>query len=184
MENNLDNKINKKDNNSIIDWIKSFAIALAIAIIVKLFLFEPTEVSGSSMENTLHTGDRVIVNKIGLKFSPIERGDIVVMHFDMTNEDYIKRVVGLPGETVQLIDGSFYINGEVLEENYVNSDYTNPVNGFEWQLGEDEYFLAGDNRLPRKSKDSRDFGPVDLDHIKGVASFRFYPLGESFGFLN
>lgn len=173
----------KNTGSSIFDWVKSFAIALILALLIKTFLFEPTQVQGSSMENTLHTGDRVIVNKLGLKIKPIERGDIVVMHFDPADEDYIKRVIGLPGETIQLIDGKYYINGNLLEENYINSDYTNQINGFEWLLGKGEYFLSGDNRLPGASKDSREFGPVNIDHIKGVASFRFYPFGESFGTL-
>lgn len=167
-----------------LDWIKSFALALIIALLLKNFVVEPTQVQGASMQNTLHTGDRVLVNKIGLKLSPIQRGNIVVMHYDDTDEDFVKRVVGLPGEFVQLIDGSFYINGQLLEEPYVNADFTYQSSGYEWLLGEDEYFLVGDNRQPGKSRDSREFGPVNLDHIKGVASFRFYPLGDSFGKLN
>lgn len=165
------------------DWGKSFIIALVIALLIKAVIFEPTQVLGQSMENTLFTGDRVIVNKLTLRFNPIKRKDIIVMHYKPTKEDYIKRVIGLPGETVQLIDGSFYINGDKIEENYIKGDRTEANNGFEWKLGQDEYFVAGDNRLPGKSKDSRAFGPVKLDDILGVASFRFYPLGDSFGKL-
>jgi len=165
------------------DWAKSFIIALVIALLLKAVVVEPTQVQGSSMENTLHTGDRVIVNKLTLRFNPIERGQIIVMHYNPKNEDYIKRVIGLPGETVQLIDGAFYINGKKLEESYINGDYTEQSSGFEWQLKEEEYFVVGDNRLPNMSMDSRAFGPINLDDIVGVASFRFYPFGDSFGRL-
>lgn len=165
------------------DWIKSLVIAVVLALLIREFVIEPTLVQGSSMEQTLSTGDRVLVNKIVLKVRPIERGDIVVMHFNPSDEDYIKRVIGLPGEQIQLIDGHFYINGEHLDEAYINGDYTHHLNQFEWALAEGEYFLVGDNRLPHMSRDSRDFGPVHIEDIKGVANFRFYPFGEDFGGL-
>lgn len=178
----------KDENNSnfligLWDWIKSFLFAIVLALLIKAFVFEPTQVQGSSMLNTLKTGDRVIVNKIGLKFKPLERGNIIVLHFNPTNEDYIKRVIGLPGDVVQLIDGHFYINGEMLEEAYASTDFTHPINKTEWIIAENEYFVVGDNRAIGASKDSRDFGPVKLEDIKGVASLRFYPFGKSFGWL-
>lgn len=166
------------------DWGKSFLLALVLAILIKAFIFEPTQVQGSSMLNTLHSGDRVIVNKIRMKFKKLDRGDIIVMHFNPSNEDYIKRVIGLPGDTIQLIDGHFYINGDKYVEKYISGDYTYPINNNEWNLKDGEYFVAGDNRNLGKSKDSRDFGPVNIKDIKGVATLRFYPFGESFGWLN
>ncbi|MDO5027318.1 MAG: signal peptidase I [Tissierellia bacterium] len=166
------------------DWAKSFLLALALAFLIKTYLFEPTQVQGTSMLNTLKSGDRVIVNKIRLKFRDLARGDIVVMHYGPADEDYIKRIVGLPGDTVQLIDGYFFINGEKLEEDYITGGYTYPVKEIEWKLESGQYFLAGDNRNPGKSKDSRVFGPVDINDIKGVATLRFYPFGGSFGWLN
>ena len=165
------------------EWVKSFVLALALAFLIKTFLFEPTQVQGTSMLDTLHSGDRVIVNKISLKFKELKRGDIIVMHYNPANEDYIKRVIGLPGETVQLIDGYFYIDGKKLTEDYIYGGYTYPVKDIEWTLGSGQYFVAGDNRNPGKSKDSRVFGPVEINDIKGVASLRFYPFGESFGWL-
>ncbi len=163
------------------EWTKSLALALAIALLIKSYLIEPTQVQGMSMEHTLHTGDRMFINKIVLKIRPLKRGEIIVMHYNPANEDYIKRIIGLPGDLVQLIDGHFYINGEKLKEDYVFGDYTHANEGFEWKLKGDEYFVAGDNRNPGMSKDSRVFGPVNIKDIKGVASFRFYPFGESFG---
>ena len=159
------------------EWVRSIFIALVLAILIKSFLFEPTLVSGSSMENTLHDRDRLIIDKITLKFRALERGDIVVLKYD-ENNDYIKRVVGLPGEVVQIIGGKVYVNGKVLEEDYINSDKTDTINGYEWKLGKGEYFVMGDNRLPGKSSDSRVFGPVSIDRIKGVADIRFYPFDK------
>lgn len=183
MEKNKDILEAAKKDNPLWEWGKSIVIAIILALLIKTFIFEPTMVKGSSMEKTLHEGDRLIVDKIGMKFRELVRGDIVIMKYD-TKDNYIKRIVGLPGETVQIIDGKVYINGEVLEEKYINGDYTNTYNGFEWKLGDREYFLMGDNRLPGKSKDSREFGPVDIDRIIGIAKFRFYPFGDSFGTID
>lgn len=167
--------------NPILDWMVSIIIAIIIAMIIKTFLFEPTRIEGSSMNMTLQTHDRVIVDKIGMKISQLERGDIIVMKYDETH-DYIKRIVGLPGDIIQIIDGKVYLNGELFDEPYIFGDYTDIINGFEWKLGQDEYFVMGDNRQPAGSTDSRVFGPITLDRIKGVAKFRFWPL-NNIGFI-
>ena len=189
------NKTEKKEDKKksfllgLWDWVKSFIYALVLALIIKTFIFEPTEVHGESMLNTLHHGDRLIVNKISLKFDLLKRGEIIVLHFNPTDEDYIKRIIGIPGDTVQLIDGNFYINKKKLVEDYISGDYTYPIKvneqtgTNEWVLKDGEYFVAGDNRNPGKSSDSRDFGPVNINDIKGVARLRFYPFGKSLGWL-
>lgn len=166
---------NKKEMSPALNWLISIGIAIAIAFFIKTFIFEPTRIEGSSMNMTLQTEDRVIVDKIGMKFREIKRGDIIVMEFD-SNHDYIKRIIGLPGENIQIIDGKTYINGKLFDEPYTYGDYTDIINGFEWSLGEDEYFVMGDNRQPGGSTDSRVFGPITLDRIQGVARFRFWPL--------
>lgn len=176
----LDNEINNKEQKKesvLWDWIKSIIIAVVLALIIKTFIAEPTLVQGTSMNQTLENGDRVIVNKFLQKFREIERGDIIVMEYD-TDHDYIKRIIGLPGETVQIIDGSTYINGQMLDETYAYGSYTDTINGFEWVLGEDQYFVMGDNRQPGGSTDSRVFGPIMQDRIRGIANFRFYPFDE------
>lgn len=179
-----ENKNTKKDDIEMgaMDWVKAFIFAVILSLLIKNYVFEPTKVSGSSMEETLHDNDRLIVSKISLKFKELKRGDIVIMKYD-EDDDYVKRIVGMPGEVVQVIDGGVYINGELFEEDYINTDYTENIVGFEWKLDADEYFLMGDNRLPGKSKDSRDFGPVKVDRIIGKAVFRFYPFGQAFGGL-
>lgn len=189
IDDNNDRKLNtnrdKKKEGTLLDglweWTKSLVLALAIALLIKTYLVEPTQVQGMSMEHTLHTGDRMFINKVVLKIRPLKRGEIIVMHYNPANEDYIKRVIGLPGDLVQLIDGNFYINGKKLKEDYIFGDYTHANAGFEWRLKDGEYFVAGDNRNPGMSKDSRVFGPVNIKDIKGIAHFRFYPFGESFG---
>lgn len=175
-----DNEIKKE--NPIWEWTKAIVIAAILAILIKTFIVEPTRVQGTSMNHTLENDDRVILNKIVMKFRTLERGDIIVMKYD-EEADYIKRIVGMPGEIIQIIDGKVYINGEIFEEDYIYGDYTDALNGFEWQLGEDEYFVMGDNRTPGGSTDSRIFGPIKLERIKGVANFRFYPF-DSIGTLN
>lgn len=166
---------NKRGMSPALDWLISIVIAIVIAFLIKTFIFEPTRIEGSSMNMTLQTEDRVIVDKIGMKFSEVKRGDVIVMEYD-ADHDYIKRIIGLPGETIQIIDGKTYINGELFDEPYTYGEYTDTINGFEWRLGEDEYFVMGDNRQPGGSTDSRVFGPITLDRIQGVARFRFWPL--------
>ena len=159
-------------------------IVLAITFLIITFVGQRTHVSGESMENTLDDGDRLIVDKLTYRFHDPERFDIIVFPFRYKdNTYYIKRIIGLPGETVQIADGEIYINGEVLEESYgreVMQDAglaAEPIT-----LGDDEYFVLGDNR--NYSSDSRD-PSVALIHRKeiiGRAWLRIWPL-DSFGIL-
>ena len=159
-------------------------IVLAITFLIITFVGQRTHVSGESMENTLDDGDQLIVDKLTYRFHDPERFDIIVFPFRYKdNTYYIKRIIGLPGETVQIADGEIYINGEVLEESYgreVMQDAglaAEPIT-----LGEDEYFVLGDNR--NYSSDSRD-PSVALIHRKeiiGRAWLRIWPL-DSFGIL-
>lgn len=159
-------------------------VVLAITFLIITFVGQRTHVSGESMENTLDDGDQLIVDKLTYRFHDPERFDIIVFPFRYKdNTYYIKRIIGLPGETVQIVDGEIYINGELLEESYgreVMQDAglaAEPIT-----LGEDEYFVLGDNR--NYSSDSRD-PSVALIHRKeiiGRAWLRIWPL-NSFGIL-
>lgn len=173
-------KIEKKPN-VIWEWTKSILIAVIIALIIRFFLFQPTRVQGESMIHTLENDDRIILNKIAMKIKPLKRGDIVVIRYDR-KQDYVKRIVGLPGENIQIIDGKVYINGELYKEDYITGDHTDTINGFEWKLKENEYFVLGDNRQPGGSTDSRVFGPVHVNSIKGTVRFRYFPF-KDFGAL-
>ena len=159
-------------------------IVLAVTFLFIAFVGQRTHVSGESMENTLDDGDQLIVDKITYRFKDPERFDIIVFPFHYKeNTYYIKRIIGLPGETVQIADGLIYIDGEVLQESYGREVIQDPGLAAEpITLGEDEYFVLGDNR--NQSSDSRDpsVGLIHRDEIVGRAWLRIWPL-DSFGIL-
>lgn len=155
--------------------------------LVITFVGQRTEVEGASMENTLHNGDNLIVDKLSYRFHDPERFDIIVFLFQFQdNTYYIKRIIGLPGETVQIMDdGSIYINGEKLEENYgmeVIKPETIGRAAEPIELGDDEYFVMGDNR--NNSSDSRTdmVGNITRENIIGKAWLRIWPVSD-FGVL-
>ena len=155
--------------------------------LVITFVGQRTEVEGASMENTLHNGDNLIVDKLSYRFHDPERFDIIVFPFQFQdNTYYIKRIIGLPGETVQIMDdGSIYINGEKLEENYgmeVIKPETIGRAAEPNELGDDEYFVMGDNR--NNSSDSRTdmVGNIKRENIIGKAWLRIWPVSD-FGVL-
>ncbi len=155
--------------------------------LVSTFVGQRTEVEGASMENTLHNGDNLIVDKLSYRFHDPERFDIIVFPFQyQANTYYIKRIIGLPGETVQIMeDGSIYINGEKLEESYGREVIQPETIGRAAEpivLGEDEYFVMGDNR--NNSSDSRTdiVGNIKREDIIGKAWLRIWPLSD-FGVL-
>ncbi len=160
---------------------------LAVTWLVITFVGQRTEVDGESMEPMLSNGDNLIVDKISYRFRDPQRYDIIVFPFKYKeNTYYIKRIIGLPGETVQIDQlGNIYINGEILPENYgreiIRPDHiglaAEPVT-----LGEDEYFVMGDNR--NNSTDSRDptVGNISREDIVGRAWVRIWPLAD-FGIL-
>lgn len=165
----------------IVDTIIYFAILFLIVLLIHTFVGEQIKVRGSSMENTLHNGNRLFLEKLTYRFGSPKRFDIVVFKPQNTGKDvyYIKRIIGLPNETVQIIDEQIFIDGEVLEESYGN----NPIEhaGIASEpivLLDDEYFVLGDNR--NNSSDSRNpsVGVVKLDTIEGRAWARIWPLNE------
>lgn len=160
-------------------------------LLVQRFFFAPVDVEGDSMEPTLHHEDRLILNKIG----DIERFDIVVFPApDEPDKQYIKRVIGLPGDEIVYREDILYVDGEVVEEpyldipeedsdlyNYSTGDFSlQTLHGVE-EVPEGQYFLLGDNRI--NSKDSRSFGFVDQDSIIGKTSLRIWPW-RSIGLIN
>jgi signal peptidase I len=129
-------------------------------------------VEGSSMEPNFQTDEFVIVSRLAYIIGEPERGDVVVFHYDEdTNRDFIKRIVGLPGEYIEVIDGRVHVNGVILAEPYIET-FCN-CRDRDWLLGEDEFFVLGDNR--NSSQDSFDFGPIDRDQIVGRAWIRYWP---------
>lgn len=179
---------NKKNNNdkkdsvldAILDWVKTIAIALLIATVIKLFFIDATRVNGFSMLNTLYHDDMLFVDKIGPRFHDYDRGNIVILKApDDPAKLYVKRVIGIPGDSIELKDEKVYLNGKELNEPYTSVDYTLPErDGTKWTLGEDEYFVMGDNREQGASNDSRNFGPITRDSMIGHAFVRFYPFAD------
>ena len=169
-------KQKKSWKQEIFEWIMVFVVAAAIAFPIRTFLFEPVRVDGSSMLNTLTDSEFMIATKFDYLFSDPERFDIVICHYPNTTDGMyrVKRVIGLPGETVELRMGKLYVNGEYMEQDFdMTENYTNfgPIT-----MGEDDYFVLGDNR--NNSKDSRSamVGPLDRDMIKGHVRAVVFPF--------
>lgn len=160
-------------------------VVLCAAYLIITYVGQRTQVSGSSMETTLSDGDNLLVDKITYRFSEPKRFDIIVFPFQYdTDTYYIKRIIGMPGETVQIdYDGNIYINGSLLEESYEREVIQNPGRAAEpITLGKDEYFVMGDNR--NNSSDSRDpsVGNIHRKDIIGRAWVRIWPFSK-FGVL-
>ncbi|EMN7732547.1 signal peptidase I [Bacillus cereus] len=169
--------------NEIYSWIKSLALALIIAFIVRQFLFSPMNVIGESMLPTFENKDKVMVSKL----SYLQRFDIVVFDAPDANEYYIKRVIGLPGDSIEMKDEVLYINGKEIEQPYLEGikgdnnssgmrtgDFTLQELTGETKVPEGSLFVLGDNRII--SKDSRSFGFVSKESIIGEVKFQYYPL--------
>ncbi|MCM3160481.1 signal peptidase I [Metabacillus litoralis] len=176
-----------KKKNELFEWIKALAIAVLLAAIIRYFLFAPIVVDGFSMMPTLHTQDRMIVNKLSYKIGEPERFDIVVFHATL-EKDYIKRVIGLPGDKVEYRDDTLYINGEAYDEPYLNEYKEDLIDGpltepfdLDSIIGQDtvpegHLFVMGDNR--RQSKDSRHIGTIPIEEVMGKASLVYWPVSD------
>jgi signal peptidase I len=181
----------KKEKNELWEWMKALLIAFAVAAFVRYFLFTPIVVDGESMMPTLEHGDRMIVNKINYTIGEPKRFDIVVFHAP-EKKDYIKRVIGLPGDYVEYKNDQLYVNGKKYDEPYLDEykseitdgnltgDLTlNDIPGVAPDVDaipEGYVLVLGDNR--RYSKDSRHIGLVAIDEIVGSTKFVFWPFKE------
>lgn len=172
----------KKIRGYVLEVLVYAVLFVLCALVIPNYVMQRAKVSGSSMENTLFDGDNVLVDKISYQFHNPERYDVVVFYpFEGEKEHYVKRVIGLPGETIQIIGSDIYIDGAKINESYGKDPITyagiaaEPIT-----LGENEFFLMGDNR--EESYDCRyaDIGPVHKSAIDGKAVLRIWPL-KSFG---
>ena len=170
----------KKKNiwKEILGWIIYIAVILGVTYFIITYVGQRTRVSGDSMEATLHSGDNLIVDKLTYHFRDPERYEIIVFPYRYEeNTFYIKRIVGLPGDTIQIKDGYLYINGERANEHYGLERMNKAgIAAEELKLGEDEYFVLGDNR--NASSDSRNpsVGVLKREEIIGRAWVRIWPL--------
>ncbi|MBE6114348.1 MAG: signal peptidase I [Erysipelotrichaceae bacterium] len=176
-----------KDTNIVIDVLslmRDICVCFLISYVVATFIFKPIKVDGSSMYPTIHHGDIGFSNIFSYSVGGVERFDIVVLYEESLNEYVIKRVIGLPNETIEYLDNQLYVDGVVVSEDFLDKDYCNEMsmlmndnftdNYGPVTLQENEYFVVGDNRP--KSSDSRIFGPVTLEQIESKGTFVVYPF--------
>ena len=173
---------------STLAWVRDLAFSVLIAIVLIVFLYQPVKVEGTSMEPALTDQERIFINKFTYKFGlgGIERGDTVVFIYPHEpRKSYIKRVIGLPGDRVRIVSGQVFVNGRVLEENYVPREYRDTVSWppaapgeapDERQVPADHYFVLGDHRS--SSSDSRSWGWVPRANIYGKAVFIYWPFDK------
>jgi signal peptidase I len=197
----IDNKKPKNFSREILNYLILIVIAFGLAQIIHHFIFTPVTVEGDSMKTIIHDKDRIFL----LRFGKIDRGDVIVFDVSISDDPFIKRVIGLPGEDVKMVDYKIYIDGELLEEPYLDDnpiytgiEYSSKTNfdleaicsitGVDCQIGgkvkipKGYYLVLGDNR--NDSTDSRDIGLVPEDKILGRAIFVIYPFnrfGKTFG---
>ena len=158
------------------EMVESVVPALVIVLVVNVFLAQATRVEGQSMEPNLHNNERLIIEKVTYRFRDPRRGDIVVLRrANRTSEPLIKRVIGVPGDTVSIQAGTVYINGQSLDEPYLNQQTWGDMSPR--LVPEEHVFVLGDNR--RASNDSRAFGVVAYDDIVGHAWIRYWPPSDA-----
>ncbi|WP_020061155.1 signal peptidase I [Bacillus sp. 123MFChir2] len=171
-----------KKKSRLREFIEVVAIACVIAFLMKVFVFFPTTVQGASMQPTLYEGDKVIVNKLAKQIDSYDHGDVIVLK---TNNYYVKRIIGLPGDTIEMKNDRLYINSQLQNESYVekNKKYAKQlmVNLTEdfgpIKIPENKIFVMGDNRLV--SRDSRnELGLIDKDDVLGSLVARYYPFNR------
>jgi signal peptidase I len=172
----------KSSRKRIVLEILLYVVALFFAaVIVPKYILQRTVVVGDSMETTLHNGENLWVEKVSYHFDKLKRFDVIVFypHGKDDNEYYIKRIIGMPGETVQIIGEDIFINSELLTESFGKDPIKNPgiaVNPI--QLAEDEYFVLGDNRTVSLDSRYEEVGPVKKENIGGRAIFRLWPINK------
>jgi signal peptidase I len=168
--------------NEIRIWSRDLLIAIGLALVIIVFLYQPVKVEGTSMAPLLSDQERIFINKFVYRFEPIERDDVVVFWYPLDrSKSFIKRVIGLPGETVEIRQGLVYVNGRTLAEPYVPPQYEDMSDFGPIRVPMDSYFVMGDHRI--SSNDSRVFGPVASRYIYGRAVFAYWPV-DHFGSLS
>lgn len=165
-----------KKENFLWEIFEALVIAIVLAAVIRFFIFQPFYIPSSSMEPTLVPGDRIIVNKFLYRFTEPARGDVVVFKYPKDpKRDFIKRIVGLPGDTLEIRNSMLYVNGELVEEPYLSPGITFPDFG-PVQIPADAYYTFGDNR--NNSEDSRFWGEVPAENMLGKAVVIYWPLSR------
>ena len=163
------------------EWVVSIVTALLAVLIIRSFFFTIIRVDGTSMTDTLQNNDRLFVTVLDMKLHGPDRFDVVITHYDDTRKEYVKRVIGLPGDTLEVKSGVLYVNGEAYEEPFLSPDrivnYSLPQYNFgPIEVPEGSYFVMGDNR--DNSRDSRRVGFLSEDKIVGKVRYIIWPLNR------
>lgn len=166
-----------------LDFVETIVIALAIFVVMYRFLFQPHQVKGNSMYSNFHDGEYLLTDKISYRFNAPKRGDVIIFKAPKNEDyDYIKRVIGLPGELIKIEKGRVYLNNQLLDETkYLDNSVLTAAGyfakeGVSLTVPPDNYFVLGDNR--NNSSDSRDWGMVPTANIVGKAFLRYWPVNE------
>jgi signal peptidase I len=160
-------------------WGRDLVIALSLAVVIIIFFYQPVKVEGTSMTPMICDQERIFINKFVYRFEDIARGDVVVFWYPLDrSKSFIKRIVGLPEDTVEIRDGRVYVNGKMLAEPYVPAEAADFGTLSPVRVPKGEYFVMGDHRV--SSNDSRIFGPVPRKFIYGKAVFAYWPV-DHFG---
>lgn len=158
-------------------WLRDVSLALLLAFVIILFLYQPVRVEGYSMMPRVVNNERLVINKFIYDFETIHRGDVVVFHYPLDpRKSFIKRVIGLPGDRVQILDGVVYINGRRLIEPYIRHSFRGDENFPLIIVPAHHYFVLGDHR--DASNDSRDWGCLARHYIFGKAVFAYWPMAR------
>lgn len=170
-----------------IEWLKAIAIGIIVFAFIRTFFFSNYVVEGESMMPTLQDGNKLMVNKIGYQIGDLNRFDVIVFHAN-EDEDYVKRLIGLPGDKVEYRDDQLYINGKKYEEPYLEKYREEAMGGRltgdftlfeltgEKTVPKDKIFVLGDNRLG--SRDSREFGFISVEQVVGKVNLRYWPMDK------
>ncbi len=164
---------------SAVSWLRDLALSIVFAVILIVFLYQPVKVEGTSMMPTLTDQERIFINKFTYRLGPnrIDRGDMVVFLYPWdTSKSYIKRIIAVPGDRVEIDDGKVYVNRSAVQEPYVPDEYRDHLSMMPTTVPVDHYFVLGDHRT--SSNDSRAWGFVDRKLIYGKAVFVYWPLDK------
>lgn len=160
------------------DLLHDVSITVLFCFFIVTFVAQPVRVQGASMQPRIEDNERILVNKFIYRFQGVERGDVVVFYYPRDpSVSYIKRVIGLPGDRVEIRSGSVYVNGEAIEEPYLLSQFRDRYDMPETTVERGHYFVMGDHRS--SSMDSRSFGPVPEKYIYGKAAFCVWPIEKT-----
>jgi signal peptidase I len=158
-------------------WLRDILFAIAVAIFIVVFVVQPVKVEGTSMQPRLSDQDRIFVNRFIYRFTDIDRGDVVVFWYPRDRKkSFIKRVIGIPGDTIEIRRGRVYVNGKVLKEPYLKAEFSDYRSFEKVLVPQGKYYVLGDHR--NSSNDSRNWGFVDEPLIYGKAVFSYWPVSH------